>query len=192
MLKIQVTTPELYNEETEEFIFSLTFELELEHSLLSVSKWESEFQKPFLSDEEKSDEETFGYIRHMISTPDFPPEGLEVLKTDQETLVKIRDYIQASLTGTTIREDKSSPPSRERITSELIYYWMTEYNIPWEAQHWHLSRLLMLIRVCSAKRQEANRQANAGKKTPPKMSGDQMAARKAENARRRAQLGTSG
>ena len=190
MLKITVKLPEFYNEATQEFVWE-TADLELEHSLLTVSKWESEFQKPFLAAEDKSEEETIGYVRHMISTPDYSEEVFQSLIYDADNMIKVRDYIQASLTGSSIREQKNGSRSRERITSELIYYWMSDFNINWEAQNWHLSRLLMLIRIASAKRAEANAQTN-GKKGPAPIKGDSLEARRAENARRKAELGTRG
>jgi len=173
--------PESFDDATNEFVWD-EVELELEHSLLSVSKWESEFQKPFLVPGDKTAEEIFAYIRCMILTPDYPPEVLSQLSQDSENLTIITNYWNANLSGSTVPEQKNQPPSRERISSELIYYWMTKYQIPWEAEGWHLSRLFTLIRIFGVKEAPA-------KKTTP---GHAAAERKAENARRRAAAGSKG
>jgi hypothetical protein len=155
--------------------------VELEHSLISLSKWESKYQKPFLSKEEKTAEEIFGYIHAMIMTPDVDPEVLKRLS--QKNIDDIQQYIDTNQTATTF----SQVPGRSRgmaetITSELIYYWMTAFNIPWEAQHWHLSRLLTLIQVCNVKNSK-----------PQKVSKAEAARQRAElNAKRRQELGTTG
>ena len=182
MLKITVQMPEFYDETKEEFVWD-EVELELEHSLLSLSKWESEFEKPFLVPDEKTDEEVMAYVRCMILTPDYPPGTLEQLSRDPENLQKIHDYWNAKMTGSSVPESKGPPPrTTERISSELIYYWMTKYEIPWEAQTWHLSRLFMLIKIFGVK------DAPKDKKTTQQSAAD----RRAENARRRAAAGSKG
>lgn len=179
MLVIEVPISEMYNEETNEFVVS-TFRLELEHSLASLSKWESEFEKPFLKPDEKTDEETLGYVKAMTLTPNVPPEIYT--KLSQENVQAIDEYINAKMTATWFSERKNQPRSREIITSEIIYYWMVSLNIPFECQHWHLNRLFTLVRVCQQK--------NAPQK---KMSKREIAQRQRElNAQRRANMGTSG
>ena len=148
MLKITVELSESYDEDKQEFVTE-TFDLELEHSLVSLSKWESEFEKPFLSKTDKTNEEVLAYIECMILTPVYPSDILSHIS--QENLNQISDYINKKMTATWFNESKPSGPQRETITSELIYYWIVSYQIPWEVENWHLERLFTLIRVFNAK-----------------------------------------
>ena len=151
MLKITIPSAELYDESKGEFIYTKEQTLQLEHSLVSLSKWESKWQKVFLSKEDKTYEETIDYIRCMTVTQNVDPDVYNYL-TD-ENIRQIDDYISAPMTATFIYEDKNVRGSREPVTAELIYYWMIINRIPFECQKWHLNRLLMLIRVCSVKSQ---------------------------------------
>jgi len=180
MLRLAVQlSDEQFDEEKNEFVSGETFELELEHSLVSLSKWESKFCKPFLKDT-KTTEETLFYLECMIMTPKYP-EGL-LQKLSQTNLDEVNAYIDAKMTATTVKQAPNQSPMREQITSELIYYWMIALNIPFECQYWHLNRLLMLIKVCNAKN------------TPPKkMSKREAASRQtALNAQRKQKYGTRG
>ena len=179
MLTIEVQMQEGFDEETEKFVPFETFRLELEHSLASLSKWESFFKKPFLSPAPKTTEEILWYVMAMVITPEVPPEVFT--KLTNENFDEINAYITDSMTATTFSD---AGPSRGGglPTAEVIYYLMVTYGIPFECQHWHLSRLLTLIRVCNQK--------NAPQK---KMSHAEAARRQRElNAERRKKLGTSG
>lgn len=180
MLTIVVPGIDLYDEVREEFTNAEGFTLELEHSLVSLSKWESIFEKPFLGKEDKTTDEVLGYVKAMILTPDVPPDVFDRLS--KENVEAINKYIDAKMTATWFSDRPNSARNREVITSELIYYWMVSLNIPFECQHWHLNRLFTLIRIFNIKNAK-----------PKKMSRSEMAARNRElNAQRRAQLGTTG
>lgn len=180
MLHLKFHGTEVFDDETQTFSEFGDFVLDLEHSLLSLSKWESEFQKPFLTKGEKSAEEVFGYIKAMIITPDFPPEVFA--KMTQEHLDQINAYLESSQSATTFGTLSQPKGRSETVTSELIYYWMTVFNIPFSCETWNLNRLFTLIRICNIKQTK-----------PKKMSSSEIAARNRElNAQRKAQLGTRG
>lgn len=182
MLTIIVKGDELFNEETQEFFSEDDVVLELEHSLASLSKWESKFKKPFLATTEKTDEEVKGYIEAMTLSSNFS-QGV-FSRLTPENLNEINEYIASPYSATTFTEygNHRGPRSSEIITSELIYYWMTIYNIPFECEHWHLNRLFALLRIANIK--------NSKEK---KMSRSEAAAQQRSlNAQRKAQLGTRG
>lgn len=181
MLRIVVPmSPEGWDEKKQEFVEPKVQVLQLEHSLVSLSKWESKWCKPFLTKDNKTYEETIDYIKFMTLTQNVKPEVYDYIT--QENMQEINAYIDAPMTATTFSEDKNGKRSREIVTSELIYYWMIALNIPFECQKWHLNRLLTLIRVCNIK--------NA---PPKKMSKHEIASRNAAlNAARRKQLNTKG
>lgn len=179
MLKITVPGIELWDEINEEFVSTKDTDLQLEHSLVSISKWESKWHKPFLSKKEKSTEELIDYIKCMTITQGVNPEVYNHLSLSNVNA--INHYIEDSMTATTFSQ-KNTSESKEIITSELIYYWMITLNIPVEFQKWHLNRLLTLIRVCNIKNQP-----------PKKMSTSELLNRNtALNAERRRLLNTSG
>lgn len=183
MLKLTIPSSELYDEKTDEFIQIKGQELQLEHSLVSISKWESKWKKPFLdSSQERTNEEMMDYIRCMTLTQNVNP--LIYYGLTQEHVSTINEYINDSMTATWFSKDndRRGPPSREKITSELIYYWMISLQIPMECQKWHLNRLLTLIRVCNIKNTPAT---PVSKKT-------QAQQRSALNAARRQQLNSKG
>lgn len=149
VLEIKVTITEKFDEEKSIFVPDTQVGLELEHSLLSLSKWEEEFEKPFISDKEKTADELLYYIQLMILTPDYDPN---VLKHLSEANVRdIINYMQAKKTATWINDRSPSKPNRETVTSELIYYWMAHFQIPFTCETWHLNRLMTLIQVASVK-----------------------------------------
>jgi hypothetical protein len=179
MLRIIVPGTEMFNDQTQEFTTQGDVILELEHSLVSLSKWESKFEKPFLGRDDKTAEEVLAYIKAMTLTK--VPEEI-FSRLSEENIKAINDYIEAKMTATWFSEAPGAPASREVITAELIYYWMITFQIPWECERWHLNRLFTLIRVCNIKSSK-----------PKKMSRAEIAARNRElNAQRRAQLGTTG
>lgn len=151
MLTLTIPPIELYDDVSQEF---LTFEgktLELEHSLVSISKWEATWCKPFLLKENKTREETIDYIKCMTLTPNVSPDIYNYI-TDKH-IELVNDYIQRPMTATWFTERKGGGASREQITSEIIYYWMIALSIPQEYQYWHLNRLITLIRICNIKNQ---------------------------------------
>lgn len=179
MLKILIPETELYDEVREEFITLKSQELQLEHSLVSISKWESKWHKPFLSDKEKSTEEILDYIKCMTITQNVKDETYKRL--NGENIKAINDYIGDSMTATTFN-DNNNKPSREIITAEIIYYWMIANQIPMECQKWHINRLLTLIKVCSIKNSPSK-----------KMSRQEILNRnRALNAARKKELNTTG
>lgn len=180
MLEIIIPGGELWDEKQETFISTKSQKLILEHSLVSISKWEAKWHKPFLSDKEKTYEETIDYIKCMTISQNIDSEVYK--NVTSKIINEIKDYINDPMTATTVPKEKGAKPSREQVTSELIYYWMTELNIPVEFQKWHLNRLLTLIRVCEFKR------------TPPKKRSKReiMSMNAAINAARRQELNSKG
>ena len=148
MLDIIIPEMELFDEKAMQFIYSKEQKLTLEHSLIAVSKWESKFEKPFLSSE-KSTEEVLDYIRCMTLTQNVKPETY--LHLSEKNLEDIQAYIEAPMTATTFKKIERRDGKKETITAELIYYWMIAFNIPFECQKWHINKLLTLIEVCARK-----------------------------------------
>lgn len=180
MLTIVVPGDEIFDEKLQEFNTQGDVTLELEHSLASLSKWESIYEIPFLGQEQKTTEQVIGYIKCMVLTPEIPEEIFP--KLSKENIRKVQEYIDAKMTATWFSEPLGAPKSRDVITAELIYYWMIVFQIPFECQNWHLNRLFTLIRICNIKQAK-----------PQKMSRSEIAARNRElNAQRRKQLGTRG
>lgn len=169
----------MFNEKTGEFFNTKEQTLQLEHSLVSLSKWESKWNKAFLSKEQKTTEQILDYIRCMTITQNVNPDVYNALTNDN--IETINNYINSPMTAT-VFSDRNSKKSNETVTSELIYYWMIALNVPMECQRWHLNRLLTLIRVCNIKN------------TPPKkMNKRELMSRNAAlNAARRSKLNTRG
>lgn len=181
MLNLDVSEKELFNELTGEFFTIPAKTIKLEHSLVSISKWESKWKKPFLSSE-KSAEEIIDYIKLMTISQNVEDEIYNYL--NNEEINKVTEYISDTMTATWFNEkqEKKSPTSREIITSEIIYYWMIQLNIPVEFQKWHINRLLTLIKVCSIKNEP-----------PKKMSKRELLNRNSKlNAERRKMLNSKG
>ena len=180
MRHITIPAVEQWDEVKQEFVYTKDQMLSLEHSLVSLSKWESKWCKAFLTKQEKTFEETLDYIKFMTITQNVDPKVYNYLTN--ENIDEVNRYIEAPMTATYFSEDKTSKISREQVTAELIYYWMISLNIPFECQKWHLNRLLTLIKVCNIKN------------TPPKKRSrkDIMSSNAALNAARRKQLNTRG
>ena len=180
MLNITIPEQELYDEENNEFINLPEKTICLEHSLVSVSKWESKWKKPFLSKEPKTVEETIDYIKCMTITQNVDDKSYNYLS--KKNIEDINKYIDYSMTATTFYDTRKNTGRQENITSELIYFWMISLNIPMECQKWHLNRLLTLIKICNIKN-------DSGKK----MSRSEINSRNAAlNAARRKKLNTRG
>lgn len=180
MLTLTVQAEELWNESTQEFIQTKGQTLLLEHSLISLSKWEEKWELPFFKTE-KNSEQTLDYIRCMTVSTNVDP--IIYLTLTKEHIEQIQEYIEKAHTATTLGDlHKNKGGSREIVTAEVIYNWMIALQIPFECQKWHLNRLLMLIQVCNIKNSP-----------PKKMSRSEIQKRNAAlNAQRRARLNTTG
>ena len=179
MLKIVIPGIELYDEEKEEFITTKPKTLHLEHSLVSLAKWESKWNKPFLTKDNKTYEEIIDYIRCMTITQNVSEDTYRLLT--RENIQQVIEYMELPMTATTFSNQKKTP-SRDVVTAEIIYYWMISLNIPFECQKWHLNRLLTLINVCNIKNQPKKKMSKR----------DILNRNKALNKARREALNTKG
>ena len=148
MLELVIVQPEQYDEVNNLFIEPKEHTIKLEHSLVSLSKWESKWCKPFLTRKEKTVGEWRDYVRCMTITQNVDPTIYRYLTDDH--FKQINEYVNAPMTATKLPKDNRSP-SREVVTTELIYYWMFSFNIPYDCRKWHLNQLLSLIDVCNFK-----------------------------------------
>lgn len=179
MLKITIPETENWDEVNECFVYSKEQVLSLEHSLVSVYKWESKWHKPFL-ETKLTTEEMVDYIRCMTLTQNVDPNAF--YNIDQECIKKINDYIHDPMTATWFSEKPNNKGSRQIVTAEIIYYWMISLQIPMECQKWHLNKLITLIRVCNEKNSP-----------PKKMSKREIMERnKSLNEARRKAMGQNG
>lgn len=180
MLQIIIPSVELWDERNQVFLCTKETKLQLEHSLVSIAKWESKWNKPFLTNKKKTYKETIDYIRCMTMTQNVKPEIYNLLT--ESNISDIEEYINAPMTATTFSEEENKKKNRDVITAEIIYWWMISLNIPIEFQKWHLNRLLTLIRVCNIKNQP-----------PKKMNKREVFRRNSElNKARRKQLNSKG
>ena len=180
MLEIVIPPVELWDPKERKFSKSKEYKLQLEHSLISISKWEARWNKSFLKEENKTAEETLDYIKCMTLTQNVPPEAY--LYMTEENIDQIVEYIKAPMTATWFSEDNNRKFSREIITNEVIYDWMIEFGVPFECQKWHLNRLITLIRVRAAK----------SKKSKPMSEKDTLSMYREINAARRKKLNSKG
>ena len=181
-INIVIPKSEKYDEALQEFIYTKEVTLQLEHSLISLRKWEDKWHKPFLVKDDKTFEETMDYIKCMTINPNVDPNCYRFLTTKQ--IQDILDYIKDPMTATWFSEINGTkrPVKKEIITAEIIYYWMITLNIPVEFQKWHLNQLLTLIKVCNIKNEPS-------KKMSQKEAAQQRAAL---NAARRAKMHSKG
>ena len=180
MLTLTIDSIDLYDEDKNLFISTKPQVLTMEHSLVSLSKWESKWHIPFLGQKNLTKEQTIDYIKCMTITQNVDPKCYEYIK--QGFIDAVAAYIDNPMTATTFAKEKAGI-SREVITSELIYYWMIAFEIDISCEKWHLNRLLTLIKVCNAKNGKSNK----------KLTAKELAARNRDlNAARRKELGTSG
>lgn len=180
MLTITIEGDEVFNQETETFSTFDDVVVELEHSLISLSKWESKYQKPFLTKDQKTPREIFEYMKCMLISPNVDPDVL--YNCSQDNINQIQEYIDSTQSATTfgLLPDRRGPG--EIITAELVYYWLVAFTIPFECQYWHLNRLFALIRICNIKNSPQTQ-----------MSTNEIAQRNRDlNAQRRKELGTTG
>ena len=188
MIEITIPEDDWFNEETEEFVHMKGYTLRMEHSLISLSKWESKWHKPFLVSGKKSSsrseltkEELIDYFKAMTITKNIPDEAY--MRLTANDIKAISNYISDPMSATTIHYANPTPSGKkETMTSELIYYNMIAANIPFSCEKWHLNRLLKLIEVCAVKN-------SPNKKMGKKESAMSNAAL---NKARRAKLGTKG
>lgn len=181
MLNITIPAREEFDSDTGFFSYYEATNLSLEHSLLAISKWESKWQKPFFDKAQKTNEEFIDYIRCMTINRNVSFDAYYRLGPNEFS--KIEKYITSSMTATTFSQLQKEKHGREKITSELIYYWMIAAQIPFEAEKWHINRLFTLIRICDIKNNSSNN----------KMSKKDIYAHNRKlNAARRAKLGSKG
>ena len=188
MLTITIPAKEGWDENDQEFVHTKEQTLCLEHSLVYLSKREPKYHKPFIGTENKTQEELLYYIQCMTITQNVDPAVYSLL--GQKELEEINNYITDSRTATWFNEQKTTAPTTrhaksETVTSELIYYWMISFQIPFECQRWHLNRLLTLIRVCKIKEQQGNKSGKMSKR-------DILSQNAALNAARRSRMHSKG
>lgn len=180
MLQVDIPERELFDEATSTFIYLKGATLQLEHSLVSLSKWESKWCKPFLGKDTKTDEETMDYIKCMTITQNVDPSVYDSLPSN--ILSDIDRYINSPMTATWFSDDTKPANNKDIITAEIIYYWMIAQQIPMECQKWHLRKLLTLINVCGIKNSKPK------KRNKKEMLND----RRVLNEKRKAELNTKG
>lgn len=182
MLEITIPGSEDFDEVTNEFKSVKGGKLYLEHSLRSISAWEAKFKKPYLSDKQKTTAESIYYVKCMTINKKEVDDSL-YLRLTFEDFKKINDYCEDPMTATTITDRSNKKPGKSIITSEEIYWQMSQYNLdPEFYEKWHFNRLVTLLRICSIR-------SNPNDKMSKK---DILAQNRALNAARRRKHGTRG
>lgn len=183
MLYLHIEPQEGFDSNTNEFINIKETNLQLEHSLVSLKKWEQKYHVPFLDKKkEKTLEQWLFYVQCMTYTQNVDPNVYKYMSADN--FKKVTEYIEDPMTATWFSDNKnglSGVNSNEIVTAEVIYYWMIELGIPIQFEKWHLNQLMTLIRVINNKRN-------------PKKMGKQEEAiqRSALNAQRKAKMKSRG
>lgn len=183
MLQFKVVIEEGFDDDTQRFVDAKSVTLELEHSLLSLSKWESKHEISFLGGKKMTDEQVMDYVHMMNSSGEIPPEVFSHMNAGH--FEKINEYINAKMSATTFRET-GQQGNNEIVTAELIYYWMIALEIPFECERWHLNRLTALIKICNIKNTPKDKQQAAS------LTRDIIADRRSINEQRRREMGSSG
>lgn len=189
MFQLTIILEEFFDDETNEFVTTESKTYELEHSLFTISIWESKWKKPFLSNDEKSEKKSEELIDYIKIMSDYKLEDHDILKLTKKNIDDVSSFIDDPSTATWFSEDDKKSKGRTRswgqpvITSELIYYWMVSHNIPFSCERWHLKRLLTLIRVCNVENQP---------KEDKKLTREDLSARHRLNQERRARYGGKG
>lgn len=183
MLQIYLDDVHCFDEATETFIDIKGQMIKLEHSLVSISKWESKWKKPFLSKEGHTREETIDYIRFMTITQNVNPLLFRYIS--DENILRINAYMDDPMSATTFtkQEGKGSGSNGKYTTSEEIYYYMVACQIPWDAEKWHFNRLMTLIKICEERNKPKKKMRNKG---------ELARQRRSLNAARRAKMNSRG
>lgn len=180
MLTITIKGNELWDEKKGEFIDVKGQTLQLEHSLVSISKWESKWHKPFISSEKRTREETIDYIRCMTLTQNVDP--MVYMAVTSQQINEVNAYIDDPMSAKTFRKTPGKGRVYSSVTSEDIYSLMVSYQIPFECKKWHFNRLMALIKTC----EENNNDGGKMKKN------EYADFRRRLNAARRAKYNTRG
>ena len=149
VLDLYVPGKEFWNSELQEFIYTKDITLHLKHSLISLTRWEQHYKRRFLDDGPKNEEEYRFYIQCMTLNKDVDPLVYMVLQEDD--MKKVTDYLHDSMTATTLPKQNNNRTNSEKLSSELIYYYMSALNIPFECEKWFLNNLITLISIASIK-----------------------------------------
>ena len=145
--KITIPSAELWDNKNQRFIYTKEHTIVIEHSLVSITKWESKWHIPFFGKDEKTTEMIIDYIKCMTLTQNVDDEVYKYITN--ENIKEINDYISDPMTATWFNEKKGYKNNNKVITNEIIYYWMVALQNPFECQKWHLNRLITLIKVCN-------------------------------------------
>lgn len=158
MLQITIPEREFWDEEKEEFVYIKEHKLRLEHSLVSISKWETKWHKAWFGKREKTNEEIYDYVRCMTLDQNVKPEVYKALT--RQNFDEIMEYLKDSMTSIKFPDTPAKSKSKDTVTSELIRFWMVSYNAPIEYEKWHINKLMAFLRVCSMKSGNDNKKVN--------------------------------